>query len=1104
MEFRLLGPLEVADGDASVRIAAGKQRALLAVLLLDANRAVAASRLVDDLWGDEVPASAAKMVQIYVSRLRKALPGDRLETRGSGYLLRVEPDEVDLERFQRIATEARGLAGSRPGEALELFEEALALWRGPALAEFDEPFARAEADRLEELRLSVVEDAMDARLALGRHADLVGELDSLVARHPHRERLRARQMLALYRSGRQSEALEAYAELRHGLDEELGIAPSPELRALERAILNQDPELLVALPEGAERGPSTRRSDMAGRSREWAELESALRGAREGRTSVVFLTGEVGAGKTTLLESFLDQESGRTELLVGRGQCLDQRGAGEAFLPLLHALGSLARVEERVQGLLATHAPTWALQLPWLASGDELEAVRERAAGATSERMLRELAELLVDLSSERPVVIALEDLHWSDPSTLDAIELLARRHDAARLLVAGTYVSGASEEPAAAALATELQARRLCRIVGLAPLDAHQLADLVEQRLPGTGRADELAATLVTRTAGNPLFASNVVDTWIESGGVKRVGDRWSVAADIEDLSHAVPPTLRELVEHELGRLDVDDLATLEVAAIAGGDAPSRMLALVLGDDPSRVDARCADLTRRSRLLAPASGAPWPDGTTSPAYRFVHELYEQVVYERIPPLRRAELHAAFARELESAWGERAAEIAPTLAAHAGRAGLPDAAVRYLRLTAEIALDRTAHREAADLLERALATLTELPEGAGRDRLELELHSLLGRALVVRDGWPSEDAEREFLTAAELCERLGDREPLVPLLIGLATIYEVRGEFERAHEILERSLELAAEDDTDRRIEAHEVLACSLLHRGSFTAALEHAEHGVRLFRSSSYRPVVVSLGEDSAVSCHDWLALALWYVGYPDQARDRAHEAVAIAEEPGRSYGLAAAIGQAAVVHQCRREPSEALAWARRTVELAERLRYTYRAAVGRIVAGWAQAVAGDPAGLVELREGIEAASDTGIRMDDAYFLGLLADALLELGDADGGLRAADDGLRHAGDPAESFYGAELLRLRGELRLRRGDEAGREDLRRAVAVARSQQSRSLELRAATSVVRHDGAGARAELATIVERFDEGRDTVDVVQARALLDQPLDDASLGG
>src|SRR5690348_12739035 len=207
MDFRLLGPLEVVDGGEPVRLAGGKPRALLALLLLNANRTVGRDRIVDELWGEGVPESAAKMVQIHVSQLRKALPGPRLVTRASGYLLEVADDELDAARFERLVAGGReALAGGDAEAAAARFAGGLALWRGPALAEFPEPFARQEGARLEELRTAAVEGRMEAELALGRHADVVGELEALVARHPLRERLRAQHMLALYRSGRHAEA----------------------------------------------------------------------------------------------------------------------------------------------------------------------------------------------------------------------------------------------------------------------------------------------------------------------------------------------------------------------------------------------------------------------------------------------------------------------------------------------------------------------------------------------------------------------------------------------------------------------------------------------------------------------------------------------------------------------------------------------------------------------------------------------------------------------------------------------------------------------------------------------------------------------------------
>jgi DNA-binding SARP family transcriptional activator/pimeloyl-ACP methyl ester carboxylesterase len=245
MEYRVLGPLEVRGEDGEVRLRAGKERALLALLLVNANRTLTLDGIVDALWGEDVPETAQKMVQVYVSHLRKLLPADTLLTRPPGYALSVEPEQLDLRRFEAAVSEARAdLEAGRAAAAAERFGAALALWRGPVLAEFaSEPFAQIEAARLADLRLYAVEGRLEAELALGGHEAAVGELEALIAQHPLRERLRSQHMLALYRSGRHAEALAGYQAFRRQLSEELGIEPSPALRELERRMLQQDPAL---------------------------------------------------------------------------------------------------------------------------------------------------------------------------------------------------------------------------------------------------------------------------------------------------------------------------------------------------------------------------------------------------------------------------------------------------------------------------------------------------------------------------------------------------------------------------------------------------------------------------------------------------------------------------------------------------------------------------------------------------------------------------------------------------------------------------------------------------------------------------------------------
>jgi DNA-binding SARP family transcriptional activator len=408
---------------------------------------VAVDRLVDDLWGEDVPETAVKMIHVSVSRLRKGLPEGVLVTRSPGYVLELEPEALDLVRFDRLREEGRSELGAGVvAEAARVLRSALELWRGPALAEFDQPFAVTEAARLEELRLSCVENRIDADLALGRNADLVGELESLIATHPLRERLRGQLMLALYGSARQAEALAAYREFRLFLSEELGIEPSPGLRDLERQILQQKP---VSSPYGERpRRPApqrrARQGGFVGRLTELDRLHESFERTLEGNRRLIFITGEPGLGKTALAERFLADASMDTEVRVGIGQCLEHSGAGEPYLPLLDALARLCRGPggDEVVELLSRQAPSWLAQLPSLVPEERGELIGAGGDG-TRVRMLREMLELLDSLAADRPLLLLLEDLRWCDQSTIDVLAGFGRRTAPAQVLVLGTYRKG-------------------------------------------------------------------------------------------------------------------------------------------------------------------------------------------------------------------------------------------------------------------------------------------------------------------------------------------------------------------------------------------------------------------------------------------------------------------------------------------------------------------------------------------------------------------------------------------------------------------------------------------------------------------------------------
>jgi DNA-binding SARP family transcriptional activator len=380
VEFRVLGPLEVRDGGRPLSLGGAKQRAVLAALILNANRVVPTDQLADAVWGDSRPDTATTALQVYVSRLRKVLPPGMIATQSPGYVLHVEPEHVDLIRFERLADEGRrALAGGDAEPAAERLREALGLWRGPPLAELaDVGFARAELVRLGELRDVAHEDRIDADLALGRHAELVAELEALVARHPLRERLRGQLMTSLYRAGRQADALEAYRAARQTLRDELGIEPGVALQRLHTAILNQAPELDAGV--GPERREGTVLFAVLGPSDE-AETDPAVldRMYAAAAAELVAAGGVVQRGLAGALLAWFEDEPQRAldAAMAAR------RGLAELFGESVRVRMGLELGDVLVSGTSITGAPVAA-------------AARLAGRAAPGEILLGERAELIV------------------------------------------------------------------------------------------------------------------------------------------------------------------------------------------------------------------------------------------------------------------------------------------------------------------------------------------------------------------------------------------------------------------------------------------------------------------------------------------------------------------------------------------------------------------------------------------------------------------------------------------------------------------------------------------------------------------------------------
>jgi len=505
VRYAILGPIELVDGERSVRGGGPRQLALLALLLAHANRAVSSDRLVDALWGQHGPAGALQSLRVAISRLRRTLDVDGagrepvLRTVAGGYLLAVKPGELDAEVFQAGLEDGRSaLDEGDAARAARVLREALALWRGPALAEVGfADWAQAEIRRLEELRLAAMQARIDADLQLGQHTALIGQLEGLVAGHPTRERLTAQLMLALYRCGRQAEALDAYQRTRAQLAGELGLEPGPALKALQRAILEQDSSLDLRPPAATHQAPRAgvsqrpfplpaavaagARERFVGRVADLAALGDVYAQAANGSRRLMLLCGEPGIGKTRLATEFAMRAHAEGAVVL-YGRCDEE--ALLALQPFVEALRHYVcacpsqELRDRlhpVSGELRRVVPELADRIP-----DLPQPLAGDPEGARS-RLFEAVCSLLCGAARSTPVVLVLDDLQWADKTTLLLLKYVLRYPRQARLMVLGTYRETELDvdDPLSATIA-ELGRGGLLERRALARLDAAAVSELV------------------------------------------------------------------------------------------------------------------------------------------------------------------------------------------------------------------------------------------------------------------------------------------------------------------------------------------------------------------------------------------------------------------------------------------------------------------------------------------------------------------------------------------------------------------------------------------------------------------------------------------------
>jgi DNA-binding SARP family transcriptional activator len=849
MEFRILGPLEVLEDGQQLDLGGAKQRALLAMLLLHANEVVSQDRLIEAVWEEQPPETAQKALQVYISRLRKTLGKERLETKARGYRLRVAEGELDLERFQFLAE-------NEP-------REALALWRGPPLAEFAyQRFAQAEIARLEERRLVVLEERIEAELAIGRHADLVSELEAIVAEFPLRERPRAQLMLALYRSGRQAEALEAYQDARRALTEELGIEPSQQLRELQQAILRQDPALNVKsgrriLSEGA-----SPRGIFVGRGPELEALQDGLEAAIAGHGRLFLLVGEPGIGKSRLADELVQQARDRgVRVLVGR--CWEAGGA-PAYWPWVQSLRAL--VEETESELLKRQLGARGREL-----GQLLPELRERfpdlplpseLESESARFLLFEAVSAFLDASArETPLVIVLDDLHAADEPSLLMLQFIARELGESRALVLGAYrdVDPTPTDPLTVAV-TELLRESVTRSLALAGLAREDVATFVEL-ISGEVPSDELVMAIHEETEGNPLFVGEIARLLATEGGL----------AETEAPRLVIPQGVRDVISRRLRHLSEECNHVLVLASVLGREFSLEALAH-LADMSEDELLETLDEAMIARVVSAAPGAPRH-------LRFAHVLIRDTLYEGLTAARRVRLHRQVVAALEILHGADPGPHSAELAFHALAGSEFDKALEYARQAGDRALALLAYEEAARLYRTALDAL-ELVVPSDED-MRCVLLLALGEA-TARAG-DAAAARNAFLGAADVAERLGRPRELAQAAAGYGgrIVWARGGDDPNLVPLLERALDALGDDHVELRVRLLARLAGALRDEADAERRDALGREAIALARRSGSALALALALDGRTATAH----------GSPDRAGELlgdADELLAAAEQSG------------------------------------------------------------------------------------------------------------------------------------------------------------------------------------------------------------------------
>jgi len=838
-------------------------------------------------------------------------------------------------------------------------------------------------------------------------------------------------------------------------------------------------------------------TDLIGREAELDFLLERQRLAWKGEGQIVLISGEPGIGKSRLAQSLAERIAGEPHTRL-RYQCSPYHN-NSALHPFIAQLERAAgfkaddTAEQRLVKLEAiltvgasrieTIAPLFAalLSIPF----GERYAPLTLSPMQQRRRTLAALLDQFENLARQQPILLLFEDAHWADATSLELLDLTVERIHQLPILALFTFRP--EHEPPWIGLPN-------VGTLALGRLDRGDVESMVARVTGGRVPPPEVMKQIVEKTDGNPLFVEELTKAVLEAGILIENAQGYQLVGPLPPL--AIPATLQDSLMARLDRLaPVREIG--QVGAVIGREFSYSLLRVLVGRDETALKTALAQLEQSGLVFR--RGEP-PEAL----YSFKHALVRDAAYESLLKSRRQQLHGQIARTLEERFADIVTSQPEIVAHHFTEAGLVEAAINYWLKAGQQAARRSANAEALNHLVRGLELLSNIDDQILRNKLELLLQTSLGNCLRATKGWSFDSVKHAYTRALQLCKESGLDDHTLPAVFGLWTWNFVRASLGEAQNLAEHLVDIAeSTDDSVYKVLAHEALGFTLFAHGKFAAAHSALERSIGMCEDSKAVTYIDRSAQDPRVHVRLYDGMALWFLGYPDQALRMCAEAHRYADASQHPFSEAMARTISLRVYQLRGEAAEVATQANAAIAFGEEHEFAHYRAMALILRGWASAQQGEfDKGIAEIQEGLEKERTTGGLLFESYTLGLLADACItneRYGQALDFLDQAQSRLNEEG--SERFYAAEIHRLLGDtyLRSQRDLDQAERYFCRGIEVAREQKAKSLELKLCVSIydlyeVRQNADSFRPQLREIYGSFSEGFDTMDLVRAKARLE----------